>query len=289
MPPATPILAADTCEAGFRQIALSCAQSIDAALVLFRETDDPAGPHKARVALRRLTTALDAFEPILRREAAADLRDMAKTIFRELGKLRDSDVHLATATRDTTAKDRLARNQKLRHKARSRLAKPRIAGFAQALRLAVAVDGPVFRRSGVAQARRNGPLAGFAGEILSASWQACRAYGPSVRAIPDTKRHEFRKDMKTMRYLAEFFAAAFPRLQDDSFHDDFRDIQDALGDLNDFFVALALERRKLPAELPPPADAALARADAIWARLYASRAPWQDQSPGADLAASAVR
>ena len=55
-------------------------------------SDDPEGPHKARVALRRLRAAFTAFRPILRapvyRRQTATLRNLG----REIGLLRDADV-----------------------------------------------------------------------------------------------------------------------------------------------------------------------------------------------------
>jgi CHAD domain-containing protein len=270
-----------SCEAAFRSIVLSCAQALDAALAVFLESDDPAGPHKARVALRRLTTALDAFSPILRRKGSAALRSQAKAFFRDLGKVRDSDVHLMKADFDTGAgprKDLLSRNRRLRDKTRARLRKARTVAFAQILRLAVQQEDGIFRRSPAAQARREAPVSAFAEDAISQAWAVCRGYGTSVKAIPEPGRHDFRKDMKTLRYLAEFFSADLPGLQDTDFLKDFRKMQDALGVLNDFTVALEIEGRKPSDRLPPTVAAALDRAEALWSRLYPAPVPWDDQA-----------
>jgi CHAD domain-containing protein len=267
---------ATTCESSFRGITLACAQAKDAALAVFLETDDSAGPHKARVALRRLTTALDAFAAILRRRGAAEVRARAKQIFRALGRVRDSDVHLAEAA--TASAALMARNRALREKTRRSLRRARMVGFTQDLRARVQEDGPLFRRSAKARALRAAPVADLAAQVLDAAWDNGRGYGPSVRRIPEASRHEFRKDMKTLRYLAEFFADLFPALQDDPVRSDFRDIQDALGIWNDFAVALRIERRKPPPRPPAKVAEALATAEAAWARLCAVRPPWGDQA-----------
>ena len=279
--PSAETIPEETCEAAFRGIAQSCAQALDASLAVFLETDDPSGPHKARVALRRLTTALDAFGPILRRKASAALRSHAKAMFRDLGRVRDSDVHLMNADPGLGAKatkELADRNRRLRDKTRDRLRKSRMVRFTQVLRVSVQDGGTLFRRSHAAQDRRAAPVTDFAAEALGAAWATCRAYGPSVKAIPDLKRHDFRKDMKTLRYLAEFFADHFPDLRETVFLRDFRKMQDALGTLNDFMVALEIEGRSLPDPLPPKVVTALNQAEALWKALHPATLPWGSQA-----------
>lgn len=264
-------------EAAFREICQSGALAIDAALALFLETEDPAGPHRARVALRRLTTALDAFAPILRRRATAELRAVAKRIFRDLGQVRDSDVYLQArrGTKGKTVPAALAaRNRDLRESLRRKLRRDRAVGFAQRIRAAVQPDGGIFRRSASARRARLAPVRGLGGDALDKAWRRCLAYGPSVGAIPVDDLHDFRKDMKALRYLAEFFAPHFPGLQAEPFRSDFRDIQDALGILNDYAVALKIEGKPGPATLPPPQASAMARAQQLWAGLAGAMPPW---------------
>lgn len=275
MPTPEPGIVRESCEDSFRSIASACAMAIDAALAVFLETDDPAGPHKARVALRRLTSALDAFSSILRRRAASDLRSRAKRMFRDLGKVRDSDVHLHGDPKPT--EDIVARNRKLRAGTRARLRKGRLVGFTQALCRLVNSNASLFRRSNKALERRKAPVHDLAADTLSQAWTACARYGRSVRAIPEAKRHEFRKDMKTLRYLAEFFEGQFPALQDDPFRSNLRDMQDALGDWNDYVVALRIEGRKVPKEVPPKIALALATAEERWKALCLAELPWAAQ------------
>jgi CHAD domain-containing protein len=275
MPPADP---ADppplTCEASFRQIATDCALAIDAALAVFLDTEDPSGPHKARVALRRLTTAMDAFAPLLRRKRRRALRDQAKHIFRELGQVRDSDVYTRSREDRPGHPKRARANQALREKVRADLRRARMVGFTPALVAAVQPGGDLFRQSADAREARAQPVRAFAADLLGGAWRRCLAYGASVQAIPEADRHEFRKDMKALRYLAEFFADLFPGLEAEPFRSDFRDLQDALGVLNDYAVSLAIEKRKPPARLPAPEAEALTQAQAIWARLASATPPW---------------
>lgn len=277
MPTPDPITLEESGETRFRSIVLSCAEALDAALAIFLETEDLTGPHKARVALRRLTTALDAFGPILHRKASTVLRARAKWLFRELGLVRDSDVHLLERQDNTGTKAMVAKNRLLREKTRRKLRKRRSVDFTQQLRRSVLGEDTIFRRSARAQRRRACPVSTFAAPVLDAAWRRCQTYGPSVKAIPEGKRHEFRKDMKALRYLAEFFADLYPGLGDEPFLSDFRDIQDALGVLNDYVVSLAISGSKPADRLPDRVSAALDQSEQSWARLASARPPWQDQ------------
>ncbi|MCB6176737.1 CHAD domain-containing protein [Rhodobacter sp. Har01] len=266
------------CEATFRGIVGDCAIAIDAALAIFLGSDDETGPHKARVALRRLTTCLDAFAPILRRKQAARLRKVAKTIFRDLGQVRDSDVYVTGRKGEAGEEDRRRRNARLRDAMRKRLRRDKAVAFPPRLQAQVQPGGALFRRGKVAVAARQGPVLAVAAQALDRAWQRCLRYGASVAAIPERDRHEFRKDMKSLRYLAEFFADLYPGLDAEPFRSDFRRIQDALGVLNDYAVLLALDKRKRPDRLPPDQTEALAEAEATWQRLFASRLPWRAEA-----------
>lgn len=268
----------ESCEARFRSLALASAKAFDAAMDLFLTSEDPQGPHKARVALRRLTTALDAFRPILRRKAAELWRARAKRIFAALGRVRDSDVHLADSQAKPGEKARRERNRLLRQKTRKAMRKRQVADFVPGLRTAVAEGGAIFRRSAKARDRREAPVGAFAAGALDEAWQRCLGHGRSVRAMTDEERHEFRKDIKTLRYLAEFFADLFPGLGDAPFAGDLRAIQDSLGTLNDFAVALEIEGRKPPARPPARIARAMDEAERLWVELSRMPLPWAGQA-----------
>lgn len=270
-----------SCESSFRAIVQSCAKLFDESLAIVMETDDPSGPHRARVALRRLTTALDAFGPILRRKPSAEIRSRAKKIFRLLGELRDSDVYLQTVAGGEapgTTVDHLSGNHRLREKVRTKLRTLRAVCFGPLILRSAEEEDGLYRRSAKAKARRAGPVLTFAAQAISAAWSVCRSYGPSVKMISEPDRHDFRKDMKTLRYLAEFFSEHFPDQDNKPFLKDFRAVQDALGVINDFAVALEIEGRKPPKRLPTKVAEALERVETLWSRLYESPLPWSVQA-----------
>ncbi len=123
-------------------------------------------------------------------------------------------------------------------------------GFTQALRGQLLAEETLFRRSARAREGRAAPVVQVAAPMLATAWDRCAAYGPSILATPDDRRHEFRKDMKSLRYLAEFLEGVFPALAADPWVGAFRDIQDGLGAWNDHVVALAIDGAPGPARLP---------------------------------------
>lgn len=267
-------LAAESCEAALRRLVLGQAEALDAALAVFLEGEAPEGPHKARVALRRLTTALEAFQPILRRKGVGALRKAAKRYFRDLGAVRDSDVYTAARAGQAGHARRLAANLALRDKMRARLRKAGVVAFSARARAAVAAESGVFRRSAAAQALRAAPLADHARASLQAAWARCLRHGAALSSLTPEGLHDFRKDMKRLRYLAEFFVPVLPGLAAEPFASDLRAIQDDLGLLTDFAVAHRIEGRLPPARLPPREARALAAAAAGWQRLRATALPW---------------
>lgn len=268
-----------SCEQAFAAIIQRCTVALDAELAVFLSSDDESGPHKSRVALRRITTALDAFAPILRKKARKSLRAEAKAIFRKLGAVRDSDVYLAANQDQPGHAGRSAKNRKLREKTRNALRKTKAVTFAPRLAATLAPDADLLKSKPRALRTRAMPVQEFAAGALDAAWHAAQVCGPSVIAMPPEAQHEFRKDMKSVRYLAEFFSEHFPALAQEPFRSDFRDLQDALGTLNDYDVALALEGQRRPKALPPREQRALEAAEAIWSRLQTTRLPWQGDQP----------
>jgi CHAD domain-containing protein len=276
MPSQTPALD-DACEDAFRAIVTGCLAAFDTAYDEFNRTDRESGPHKARVALRRLTTAIDAFAPILRRKHARVLRDRVKHVFRKLGDVRDHDVFLRDHAEQGARRDLARENAALRDKVRATLRKSGAGQLSAQVAADVSAEGVLFRQSHAGRALRAMPVAECARTALEQAWATCMAHGESVGALPETALHDFRKDMKALRYLCEFFQTLYPGLAREPFDADFRAIQDALGDLNDHAMITARLRRRPGALLPPYPDDALARAEALWARLRRETPPWRDQ------------
>lgn len=262
-----------SCQEAFQRILHPCITEIDSQLAVFFGSDDEAGPHKCRVALRRLTTALDAFAPLLSKDLVRDYRREAKDIFRLLGHQRDADVFLAglPAGRDS---------QKLRQKTdaartalRQELRRRKVVGFAPRLRHAI-TSQDLFRTTPKGVLRRNRPIEIFAQDALARAWKSCANHGEEIDRMGGRDQHEFRKDMKSLRYLAEFFSPLWPLTEQQVFHREMQGLQDALGHLNDLRNARA-RGHKPTSVAERGAKAALAEAQASWDRLRGLAGWWQ--------------
>ena len=258
------------CEAAFRRIAEGCCAQIDSQMAVFLGSEDPAGPHKARVALRRLTSALDAFAPILRRKRAAELRAEAKAIFRALGRVRDADVFLARQGGVALARE----TRELRDDVRRDLRRQKAVRLCPMLLRDLAGD-TLLKQKAPGLAARRAPVGTLARAALDLAWARGLAHGTDLATMAEEARHDFRKDMKTLRYLAEFFAPLWPGPGWPDFRNALQDLQDDLGLLND--LANARLRKNAPSgskELAAEA-AALKRAGKDWAVLSQARPFWQ--------------
>lgn len=250
--------------------------------------DDPRGPHGTRVALRRLRTVLRGFRPILDRAMVLPVELEARALFRLIGPLRDADVlaergsgSLAGASQPP---GRIAGESEpdplslpaLRDQTRQALTARRAEAFGDRVRDLFA--GPLWRRrGGKARRRRKGPAADLARHALDRAWQRARRADPDLAALDEAARHHLRKDIKSLRYLSEFFA---PLLPDEPLARQarrLRALQDALGALTDLDLARRSGAAPAADTGSPHEVAALADAARRWAALRGDAAPAADE------------
>lgn len=262
--------APNSAEDVFCAILRDCVSDFDRYLAEFMESPAPEGAHKTRVALRRLTTALDAFHPLMRNSKAKALRSTAKDIFRRLGPVRDADVyHLTKPGQDTRA---AAETATLRDTVRANLRRRGALEFGP-LVLRKLTDGTLLRAGAPGQKLRAAPASVLAGAAMNRAFAAVGSHGKTLNRMDDVARHEFRKDLKSLRYLTDFFPESDTR---PAVAADLAALQDLLGTLNDLANARQREgkspkgkaRRRGKAEL-----AALQQADVLWTGLRKT-APW---------------
>lgn len=267
----------ETCEAALRRICLKSCLDLDAALAIFQISDDVRGPHKARVALRRLTTCLDAFSSLMRKKPQSALRAEAKSLFRALGKVRDIDVYLSNATDLSEDGARSGKDGRMRETVRAQFRRKKAASFSARLVAALAPEGGLLRKGAKGMRLRQAQLSAMAIQLVLQQWDECRSFGPLVTMIPKPRRHDFRKSVKSMRYLMEFFSDPLSEPSAKLRRSDLRELQDVLGVLSDFDAALGIEGRKPPKILPPREASAMAQAEVLWARLQQSPPEWPGQ------------
>lgn len=255
-----------TAPQALREIALACGADFDAFLVQLMTTADPEAPHGARVALRRLRSALAGFAPLIDKAVLAALKAEARDLFRRLGPLRDADV-LGEGLRGApfAAMDP---NAALRAEVRQALIDRDAAGFSARLQQVFLNDNWI-RKGGKTPASR------IARRAMARAWADCREHGKHIAAMPVPDRHAFRKDLKTLRYLNDFFQELWPGEAAESAFERLRALQDALGTLNDIATihARATFDPATQAEHDRKQADAMDIADEIWRKLYKTR-PW---------------
>jgi CHAD domain-containing protein len=218
----------------FVQIALDIAREVNRWLAEAMQDDDPRGPHQARVSLRKLRSAVRAFEPILDRRFASDLRHEARYLFRQLGKVRDADILLEAAT-DASRTARKAHADEMRARVRRKLDRAGAEDFTE--RLAAQLDRKRWRRTGArAKELRKAPVNGIALAALNDTWQGLQRSEP-LAAMADATLHTLRKRLKALRYQTEFFGPLLGYADWKAALDIMKELQDQLGVLTDIALA----------------------------------------------------
>jgi triphosphatase len=247
---AVPIqLSASLSEAqAFRVIAHACLRHYRLNEIVLLREPDPDALHQARIALRRLRSALSLFGPTLRGKDYQRLRDELGWLAGRLGDARTLDVALAgeaAAAADGLLRVRLLKARgKAYDRVASALASDRVRRLMLDLALWMETGAWRFReRSG----REIGPLAV---RQLERQWRKVRRHAAGIGEAADDERHRLRLDIKKLRYSAEFLAGLCgkrPRqVRRDRFIAALKDLQDRLGDLNDSEASAAMTARLAP-------------------------------------------
>jgi CHAD domain-containing protein len=223
-------------QAAFQAIAGSCLSHYRLNETAFLQRPEPETLHQARVALRRLRSAFKLYRAIGRTAEARRLSNEVRALAAVLGEARDLDALLARIA-PGRAHERLAQ---ARRDAYARAVTVLEQPATRALMLDLAewlADGAWLRDPGT-RAERQTPARGHAAAALARLRRRVRKHGRHLAAIDDAARHQVRKDAKTLRYGAEFFAALFSRRKRHRrFLKALETLQDALGALNDLAVA----------------------------------------------------
>lgn len=214
-----------------------------------------AALHQARVALRRLRSALTLFRPVLVDADFPRLRSELRWFTDQLGDARNLDVILATGPQEGVKPDPALRRQLRRQR---KEAYGRVQGTLAERRLpALILDLVAWSEAGDwrRQEAAKQPIGAFAEARLDRAWKRVRKQGQGIGALTVEDRHRLRIEMKKLRYAVEFFASLAARnlrRQQKLFSGHLRDLQELLGDLNDIET-----RRQLAPELFEAGDGAL--------------------------------
>ncbi|AYG70249.1 CHAD domain-containing protein (plasmid) [Rhizobium sp. CCGE531] len=215
---------------GFQTIAQACFRQfrLNETVLLHRRSAEAL--HQARVAMRRLRSAISLFKPLLDDEAGR-LSDEFRWLAGVLGEARNIDVLLPKA-KDGSLADRLQEAREAAYdEAEKALGSPRaralLLDFHEWLHTGTYLDGPA----------KDKTIAEQAVEALDKMRKKLKKHGRDLARVDDERRHEARKDAKKLRYAAEFFKSLFAGHKKARRHKRFiktmGELQDRLGALND--------------------------------------------------------
>jgi inorganic triphosphatase YgiF len=233
--------AEQTCGEALALIVQSAADQIAANRRAVLETEEPAAAHQLRIGLRRLRSALRAFRPLCDAPAAGELEEQARALSRTVGELRDADVLIEEVYAPVA--DRLAsdagvpalREALLAHRARAR-ERVRSALSGQpwsVLQLYLALwPRTIENVEGLGD-----PVGKFARATLKRRWKKVADRGERLDELTIDERHEMRKELKTLRYTAEFFTSLYPEPRARRFVQQIRSLQEVFGYLTDVVAA----------------------------------------------------
>jgi triphosphatase len=210
------------------------------------------GVHQMRVAVRRLRTALRVFEPFIASAEADWMDGELRWLGRQLGAARDLDVLVSAtlplarkhgaAEREIAAVARVAerRRAEIHADTQALLRASRYTTLALALGAWIEEDRWFAQAEEKSRRRHNAPLAEAGDALLDALAAKSAKAGRHIKRLDAPQRHKLRRSLKRLRYGAEFLAALYPRKVFKRYRRALADLQDVLGDLNDFAAACNL-------------------------------------------------
>ncbi len=220
---------------GFETIVSACLRHFRLNEPVVIDSRDVEALHQARVAIRRLRSALSLFRPVVSDHELQRIEDELSWFTAELGDARTLDVYLE---RDLSEDQRQFLEDR-----RNEAYDLAIAAMDSARVRQLMLD--IVGWSATGQWRGNPcaatPLQPFVDRRIDRIWSKI-AKSKDVASMNDKRRHHLRIAMKKLRYALEFTAALHtrrPRRQK-KFKKAVKDLQNSLGDLHDIVTARSL-------------------------------------------------
>lgn len=237
-----PIHADQTPVEAFRTIALGCLEHFQRNEAGLLAGGEPEFIHQARVALRRLRSAIKLFAPVLPENFVAAYGQSWQTLAGALGEARNWDVFLeetlppiVKAFPHNHDVHRLHNEAKRRVKA-ARRAITSLLSLKEYPRLMVEFTAAVHALSDTV----NSPLKRFASERIAAHTRSVRKLAERYDELDDEQRHVMRLRFKKLRYALEFMTPLLPTRQMKRYLETLSALQEALGLINDQVTARLL-------------------------------------------------
>lgn len=229
----------------FRAVCITCLNHLQANQPGVIRGEDPEYLHQARVALRRLRSALDAFAPLAPPEMFEPRVKAVRRLTRALGPARDWDVFtaqtLAPVAQQFPGHRGLMALERASHRLReaaNRAARRALASRReQALLLELGgwLAAAPWCAAGAdkAQLAWQAPVREHAAQVLERCHRRALKRGRAVGSASLPRLHRLRIAVKKLRYAGGFFGPLFARARAKPMLDALNELQDLLGAIND--------------------------------------------------------
>lgn len=263
----------------FRAIASACLRQFRLNEIALLAARDPDALHQARVALRRLRSALTLFRHTVRGKDYQHLREELRWFAGQLGEARNLDVLLGPDAPQPFPEDVQLREalQAEREAAYDRVMAASESERARSLvlRLALWLELGGWRF----KPRAEGNVRALATHQLERQWRKVRRHGAELGILDPDAEHQLRIDIKKLRYAGEFLASLYTAKAEagrcKSFIAALKDLQERLGIANDHRLANAVAARLAPgATLPPLPEVSVNAAKKAFRRASAAAGYW---------------
>ena len=228
----------------FRAIALGCLEHFQRNEPGLQDGGETEFVHQARVALRRLRSAIKLFAPLLPPAFVKAYDQTWRTLAGALGDARNWDVFLGETLPPLEARfpgDRDLKRLKNAARQRARRAIARLLALHETPRLIVEFTAAVYALSDTLPS----PLRQFADKRLAQHARRARKLAEKHAALNAADRHRMRIAFKKLRYAAEFFAPLLPAKRLAPTLAALARLQDELGQINDHVTAESLLKEVL--------------------------------------------
>ena len=275
--------------AAFRRIALSCVNQLQRNEQGVCETDAPEFVHQARVAIRRLRSALRVWRRTLPAPFLARFDPLWQGIAAKLGEARNWDVFLSGTLQilHDTFPERAETHQLRRYAGRRCASNRRLARsvFRSADYSRLLLD---FTAALLALPEdRAAPLASALPAWLDKCTRRVNQRAVEAQGGDDVARHRLRLAFKQLRYALEFFSPILAGPALDKYHQALTALQEQLGSQNDLAVAMQLTSEALPGGkagvlldwLSAQSEALLPELERLLDDFRRQDAPWSPRQP----------
>lgn len=214
----------------FRTIVRACVRHYRLNETLLIDHYDPQALHQARVAIRRIRSALTLFKPMLEAQQVLRFQDELRWLAQTMGEARDLDVLVEGGGPGDLHEQIEAVRDRVHADVLEALGSRRVRGLM--------IDVAEWLTLDAARESDSGSAGAFAADRLQHVYRWVVKHGHHMSKLDDEHRHAVRKKAKTMRYASEFFAGLFSetkkgRKRHAHFIDALEALQDKLGALND--------------------------------------------------------